>query len=259
MSWRQFQQFQNFCSSYGGGYGDGKASGGWKGGSQGGKGGSQGGKGGSQGGKGGQWRTGTPAGACKCCGREGHYKAQCHHKDKECGVCGKIGHIKAVCRHKDNAAGQPSQQTQKVAAAPVPAATAKCPWYCLNCGATNPDDKLKKCHGCKAFRKKEEEDTAASVDKTALSPATVKIIEATKPDKLDEETEQDERELEYFEAVVHNCAQWSERSPISRAAEDQAKRRIAELKEKLKKTQSPDNKVVKSIMGDSPGRRTTST
>ena len=106
------------------------------------------------------------------------------------------------------------------------------PWFCLDCGATNKDGEAKQCHACKVFRKKEEEEAAGEVDKSALSPATVKIIEETNPDKLEEEAEMDEGELEYWEGVVKQCAKWSDRSPVSRGSEDQAKKRIAELKEK---------------------------
>ena len=86
-----------------------------------------------------------------------------------------------MCSHKDDAARQPSQQPQKDGAGPEPGAAAKWPWFWLECGATNLDDKLKKCHACKALQKrKEEEDKSGSVDRTALSSATMKFIEETK-------------------------------------------------------------------------------
>ena len=130
------------------------------------------------------------------------------------------------------------------------AVATKTPWFCVRCGATNPDDHLKKRHACKNARIKQDDDAAATEDKTALSPATVQLMQETAPEKLDEEAAMDEEELNGLETMVRSCAKWSDRSTFSRAMEDQAKKRIAELREKMKKTQSPDNKVVKSIMGD---------
>jgi len=48
--------------------------------------------------------TATPAPSktftttCKCCGKTGHVKKDCWHKDEACSVCGKKGHLKKVCR-----------------------------------------------------------------------------------------------------------------------------------------------------------------
>ena len=76
----------------------------WKGG-KGGKGG--GGKGG--GGKGGAGK-GAPKGTtstqkpCNCCGKTGHWWADCRHKDQECSNCGTKGHLKVMCRSKGGGA-----------------------------------------------------------------------------------------------------------------------------------------------------------
>eukprot|EP00971_Amphidinium_carterae_P340261 6478495-Amphidinium_carterae.1 len=37
-------------------------------------------------------------GACLCCGKTGHVKAQCRFKEAFCNLCGKQGHLSAVCR-----------------------------------------------------------------------------------------------------------------------------------------------------------------
>ena len=153
---------------------------------------------------------------------------------------------------KDQAeAGTLQQPPPKQVAAPKGQAVAtKTPWFCVRCGATNPDDHLKKCHACKNARIKQDDDAAATEDKTALSPGTVRLMQETAPEKLDEEAVKDEVELNGLRDLVKNCAQWSEHSICQRTIEEQAKKRIAELGEKMKKSQSPDNKVVKSIMGD---------
>eukprot|EP00971_Amphidinium_carterae_P079449 1572070-Amphidinium_carterae.1 len=49
------------------------------------------------------------AGACLCCGRQGHVKANCKWKDVQCNVCGKTGHMAAVCKHKQ---AQPQGKNQ---------------------------------------------------------------------------------------------------------------------------------------------------
>jgi hypothetical protein len=65
---------------------------------------SKGGKGGKSGkgkgkGKGsiGKGKTGTDV-VCYCCGKTGHVRAECLHKDKQCNTCGKYGHLGAVCK-----------------------------------------------------------------------------------------------------------------------------------------------------------------
>eukprot|EP00971_Amphidinium_carterae_P349415 6491008-Amphidinium_carterae.1 len=49
---------------------------------------------------------------CRCCGKEGHMKQDCPHKDKACRVCGKIGHLASVCRQQQQQQQQASQQQQ---------------------------------------------------------------------------------------------------------------------------------------------------
>eukprot|EP00971_Amphidinium_carterae_P079448 1572069-Amphidinium_carterae.1 len=55
------------------------------------------------------------AGACLCCGRQGHVKANCKWKDLQCNVCGKTGHMAAVCKHKQ---AQPQGKNQGGKATP---------------------------------------------------------------------------------------------------------------------------------------------
>jgi len=50
------------------------------------------------------------AGKCFCCGRPGHFKSACAHKDKSCNNCGKKGHLSKMCRSK-----KPDQQGQRSA------------------------------------------------------------------------------------------------------------------------------------------------
>ena len=192
-----------------------------------------------------QQQGSTQLGPCKCCGKKGHQKAACHHKNKECEICGKEGHLKAVCRQGTDA-DAPQRQPPKAGAAPGAAAATKIPWLCLECGATNPDKHIKKCQNCKTVGKKQDDVE----EKSALSPTTVQLMQQTAPEKLEEEAAKDEEELKDLEAAVKNSAKSSDRSNFSRVMEENQKKRIAELREKMRKTQSPDNKVVKSIMGD---------
>jgi hypothetical protein len=73
-------------------------------GSSGGKGSTKGaGKGGSGGGKQQQQQQqqqSSPKRECTCCGRTGHVKADCFHKEKPCSYCSKIGHCESVCNKK---------------------------------------------------------------------------------------------------------------------------------------------------------------
>ena len=67
--------------------------------------GGQGGQGGSQGGgkakgKGKHATVANPDLMCKCCGKNGHVKSDCRHKDKPCDNCGKTGHLKAVAGYQ---------------------------------------------------------------------------------------------------------------------------------------------------------------
>ena len=103
---------------------------------------------------------------------------------------------------------------------------AKTPWVCVECGVTNPDVHIQKCLDCKIVRK----------------------VDA--PEKLDEEAARNEAELKHLKASVKESAKWSDCGSSSRGVEESQKKRIAELREKMKKTKSPDNKVVKSIMRD---------
>ena len=137
MSWSDFRRYQQFCSmAYGGGYAQQNN---WRG-------------GGKQGWTS-QQQGSTQLGPCKCCGKKGHQKEACHHKNKECEICGKEGHLKAVCRQATGA-DAPQRQSPKTGAAPGTAAASKTPWICLECGASNPDKHIKKCQVCKTIGKK---------------------------------------------------------------------------------------------------------
>jgi hypothetical protein len=97
---------------------------------------------------------------CKCCGRTGHTKSQCYHREKACDVCGKVGHVKAICRQAGApptpAAANQQQQQPKTTADPTiqcqPCGAPPVPWTCRGCHHQNLDQKLKKCEACHAQR-----------------------------------------------------------------------------------------------------------
>ena len=76
--------------------GKGKGSKGYSKGGMKGQGGKKGGGKGDQGQDQGQGKGGGIP--CKVCGKNGHKKAECMHRDKTCDICHKTGHLKRVCR-----------------------------------------------------------------------------------------------------------------------------------------------------------------
>ena len=91
---------------------------------------------------------------CTCCGKIGHVKSECRHKDKTCDHCGKTGHLKGVCRNplkavdasKDAAPGQ-AAAAKPAAGPPVPKVFVA-PWVCGGCLHQNADHRLAKCEKC---------------------------------------------------------------------------------------------------------------
>ena len=82
---------------------------------------------------------------CKCCGKEGHQKSSCFHKNKACSICGKDGHLADVCRHRETAtntstAGQKNEPKEKAAART---------WLCPECLTENSDAHKQSCSKCK--------------------------------------------------------------------------------------------------------------
>ena len=112
---------------------------------------------------------------CRCCGKVGHHKQQCHHREKACNHCGKAGHIAAICTAKIGA-----DATRKPAGNPLlPDATfvdvvqknAVDPWFCHDCGFKVFDTKLAKCPSCQTKRPPGPKNTSYT------SKAALKIIE----------------------------------------------------------------------------------
>ena len=242
MSWheyKQYQQFKRLCSSSWGG--DAKA---WNS---------------YQRGNGGGWRDGTqdhttprpPKGPCRCCGKEGHAKWQCEHKNKTCGVCNKTGHMADVCRHGDqkgsggNAKDSNTPDTQQ-----GKDQSAKVAWLCFHCGTTNPTLKEKKCNSCKAFRKKQDAEDEAD-GKPAYPASTAKLLDETEPDKVKETIEQKEKEKQMLEEDVVCKTAWVKENPLYQTTIDMAKKRISELEGDINKLKMPPStKVTKVLLGD---------
>ena len=67
---------------------------------------------------------------CSCCGKKGHAKAECFHKDK-CEVCGKVGHLKAVCRHNAKPMTVPKNPERLEGLAREGGSDS---WICMECG-----------------------------------------------------------------------------------------------------------------------------
>ena len=242
MSWheyKQYQQFKRLCSSSWGG--DAKA---WNS---------------YQRGNGGGWRGGTqdnstpqpPKGPCRCCGKEGHAKWQCEHKNKTCSVCHKIGHLADVCRHRDQSgSGGNAKDSYTADTQQDKDKNAKVPWLCLHCGVTNPTIKEKKCNSCKAFRKKQDAEDEAD-GKPAYPASTAKLLDETEPDKVKEMIEQKEKEKQMLEEDVVCKTVWVKENPLYQTTIDMAKKRISELEGDIKKLKMPPStKVTKTLLGD---------
>ena len=123
--------------------------------------GGQGGKGGHGGSKGGKAQGKASAApkastdlVCKCCGKNGHVKSDCRHREKACDNCGKTGHLKGVCQaplkvddaSKDAAPGA-ATAAKKAANPPTPKVFIA-PWVCGGCLHQNADQHLTKCEKC---------------------------------------------------------------------------------------------------------------
>ena len=50
---------------------------------------------------------------CKCCGKNGHLKKDCWHKDKLCQHCGKGGHLGYMCHATVNRQNDQSNEKQQ--------------------------------------------------------------------------------------------------------------------------------------------------
>ena len=142
---------------------------------------------------------------CKCCGKLGHSKPNCHHLGKMCGACGVQGHLTAVCKHKvaSNDAGGDSKAT----AGGSDQKKEKNTWLCTECWKTNDDDKVKKCRktkGCTGTTVKNalKESTEDEADQpTGLSKISKGLIADTDPEKVKEE--QDQLAAEHATLVEH--------------------------------------------------------
>ena len=80
-----------------------------------------------EGGRAGRAAPYSKGGACLCCGKDGHKKADCPMKDKACNLCGKVGHVKAVCRSVPRDGAAPPNKAEK-------AKKEKAEKACRNCG-----------------------------------------------------------------------------------------------------------------------------
>ena len=130
-------------------------------------------------GKGGSGTGGT----CKCCGKTGHAKSDCHQRDKACHNCGIIGHQKHLCRHplktseaKNDEANKKEEKVKEV-------------WLCPDCHVFNPDVHVKKCKTAKCEGKQNKCTYKEAADKanTAVSKNSNKLMEKQDPQKLKQE------------------------------------------------------------------------
>ena len=97
---------------------------------------------------------------CRCCGKPGHTKSNCRHREKTCDNCGKVGHLKGVCTATPKV--DAAQKSSPAGAAPAVTGdtTIIVPWSCMKCYHRNLDHKLmkcEKCHAAKAAPPKNEE------------------------------------------------------------------------------------------------------
>eukprot|EP00971_Amphidinium_carterae_P052214 1027960-Amphidinium_carterae.1 len=50
---------------------------------------------------------------CLCCGRTGHVKADCYHKESYCSICGKQGHLAKMCKQRESKGKSKGKQKGK--------------------------------------------------------------------------------------------------------------------------------------------------
>lgn len=106
----------------------------------------------------GRQSKGNGKGNCRACGKPGHVKRECSHRDSVCNRCSKHGHIAAAC-YQDAPASTPADtstsQPQRTGGGEKPATGAKSnsTKTCLCCGKgghvkADCKDKEKECSNC---------------------------------------------------------------------------------------------------------------
>ena len=127
---------------------------------------------------------------CRCCGRTGHVKSECYHREKTCDNCGKTGHLKAFCTAKVKedtyleramkATSSTSHSTSSSFGDQKDAACCKepvVPWTCFHCYARCMDHKLNKCEKCHRKRLIAAEKVQDATPKPLISKDILKKIE----------------------------------------------------------------------------------
>ena len=140
---------------------------------------------------------------CKCCGKKGHLKSQCHHLGKQCGICGIFGHMQSVCRHrKQNQGGQDDSKDDSLGDKQADKEQRMCP----ECYVWQPDIHKQKCIsvGCDhTWMKKSFKDALVPPQQpSAITKNTQQVIDQKDPAKLQEEQEKLEAEIAEYEKDI---------------------------------------------------------
>ena len=241
MSWYEFQRYKRFCAAaYGGDAGSWRqqrsqrwqqghaASNGWVNGTD----------------------NQTLPGPCKCCGKDGHSRNQCDHKNKECTTCKKKGHLEAVCRHKKQSTNGGDVKAVNDKDGGKNEQSVKEPWCCLFCGCTNATTKERKCKQCKKLRPKNDE-TEEHEDKPEYSQSLTKLLDATDPEKLQEAIDKKEKEISFLQESTKVAKAWVQEDPLYQKSIDENSKRISALEGEIQKLKQPSStKVSKNLLGE---------
>ena len=186
---------------------------------------------------------------CLCCGKQGHLKKTCWHKDKKCTICGIAGHLSYMCKQGEDQNKDCDNKDDKKAK------EEKVPWECYTCWATNADEHVLKCRtkDCKGESPKKSFKDVLTDTPSALSKNTKKLMsdedaeaESCSLYVYETDIQQLKQQIEGIEALNEKAAKRGEKNLIST---EHLKERLKDY-EKRAKAKKDNAPAIRSIMGD---------